>query len=171
MSELGDCVLCNVPSLLTNKTPVWLITNKTILLSTSSLYESYNYTKPITNNDFKTNVNFTPKARYTLTIEQSNELLTHSKIWNEFLVTKKNHAIIFTDESLLSNIDVAHRLENLVLPKDWDIIMLPNGNYVLTNRAANILLASCRQFNNPLNTYIQSIPGLRIVSANLNLFT
>ena len=170
MSEIGDCVLCNVPNLLTNKTPVWLITNKTIT-NTPSLYESYNYKKPLTNKDFKTNIYFTPKARYTLTIDQANELLTHSKIWNEFLVTKKNHAIIFTDESLLSNIDVAHRLENLVLPKDWDIIMLPNGDYVLTKRAANILLASCRQFNNPLKTYIHSIPGLRIVSGNVNLFT
>jgi hypothetical protein len=170
MSEITSCHLCNDNPFIANNTPVWLITENAT--QTKEIYQSYNYIKPekLEQKEINTSLVFTPKARYTLSQYQMIELMTHFKIWNEIIVTpnRVNHGIIFTDQNLnIENIDISHRLENLILPKDWDIIIINNDNrpleYVVTKRAANILLASCRQFHNPLRIYIKSIPGLRII--------
>jgi hypothetical protein len=167
---MTDCPFCDVPPIKADNTPVWLITNSNNQSLTNEIYKSLTQksTETMTAEEFKHSTLFTPKARLTLTLEQANELLTHSQIWKEIISkqkTQSNHNIIFTDMASVIDSSLSKKIENQNLPRDWDIIVLPGQNtqYVLTKRAANILLASSRQFHNPLNDFITSIPGLRIV--------
>lgn len=161
---MTDCPFCDVPPFKPDDTPVWLIGDSNNPTGLQHSYKSVtNKIRTTMNSDeFKQSTKFTPGARLNMTLAEANELLTHTEIWEQI---STNHTIIFTDESTLNNADLNKILENLTLPRDWDIIILPfdKVQYVLTKRAANILIASSRQFHKSLKVFIESIPGLRIV--------
>jgi spore germination protein YaaH len=162
---MSDCAFCEIIPFKANNTPVWIITDTNTNIHNDSIYKEaiYIQRKTISETEFKYCTDFTPKARITLTQKEASELLTHSEIWKQI---KAEHAIIFTEIANITDTQLANKLENLKLPKDWDIILLTNNQdiqYVLTKRAAHILLASSRQFHNNLKTFIESIQGLRIV--------
>ena len=162
---MTDCIFCHVPELKASNTPVWLITHASDPIQNSSVYKSVTVEPPqtITKEDFVQSILFTPAARLTLSIEEATNLLTHKKIWNKIIKSDFNHAAIFTDITYINDAKIAESLDNAILPRDWDIIIINNNQYILTKRAANILQASSRQFHNILTVFIKSIPGLKIV--------
>lgn len=162
---MTDCIFCHVPELKASNTPVWLIRPSSDPIQTSSVYKSITVepTQTISKEDFVQSILFTPATRLTLSIEEATNLLTHKKIWNKIAKSESHHAAIFTDITYINDAEIAESVDNAILPRDWDVIIINNHQYILTKRAANILLASSRQFHNILTVYIKSIPGLKIV--------
>jgi hypothetical protein len=55
-------------------------------------------------------------------------------------------------------------IENADPPKDWDILLYTtNTDYVLTRRAASLLLLFSNQIHDPLPSYMTSHPLLKVI--------
>jgi len=109
---------------------------------------------------FRFSVRFTPHARLTLNLALASQLLAHEQAWNLFVAepTALHGAFCEQEPKDLS-------LYNLDLPRDWDIIILTGTDYILTKRAARILLHSATQFHVPLIDYLQAFNVLKVVNA------
>jgi len=107
-------------------------------------------------NNYKHDTRFSPGARLSLSPEQAQEMLTHRQAWTQFLDTKAEHALICRSNHANKNI------ENVAPPKDWDVMMISDTDYVLTKRGAKLLL-STYQIHDPLPLYIQSHPLLKVI--------
>ena len=164
---MSDCVFCKIKPLLLDDTPSWIISPETNPIYEKHIYKTLTpfHKIVIKATEFKNRIDFTPKARLSMTLAEASELVTHREIWKQITA---EHSVIFTDVTNITDKKLAIKLENLTLPKDWDIIVLTDKpeqmQYVITKRASQILLASSRQFHTCLKTFIESIKGLRIVN-------
>lgn len=160
---MTDCIFCHVPNFKACNTPAWLITSAPNPIQPNSVYKSVTVEQPqtISKMAFIQSKLFTPAARLNLSVEEASNLMTHKKIWAQIAKSNIDHAAIYTDITYINDAKIAESLENAILPRDWDIIIKDN-QYILTKRAANILLASSRQFHSELSVYIKSIRSLKI---------
>jgi len=159
---MEDCHLCA-------HTPITRETNATYLVSKKQTEVPAFWLNPIlitveSPTDFKMDTRFTARARLNLTTFEATEFHHHKQAWREFLVsdTTTTTAAIF-DSTDINSEKLARRIISFDIPKDWDVLFITATQYILTRRAASLLLNSCSQIHHPLTTYIKSIPFLKIM--------
>ena len=96
----------------------------------------------------------------------ADQLIAHRKAWTDIMNGKEPYGIIFDKEAELMNINLQFRLENLKLPKDWDIIKISDTQYVLSKRAAKILVEATLQYHDPVKHLLQSLVILKVFDLN-----
>ena len=149
-----ECKFCAYTPIELTKTPVYLCSDQVPALSYASV-TTIN-TPSITNYNYDTR--FTPGARLALSQEQGLQMLTHQQAWRQFLDTKAAHALFLETQMPTAAI------ENADPPKDWDILLYTtNTDYVLTRRAASLLLLFSNQIHDPLPSYMTSHPLLKVI--------
>ena len=159
---MADCVLCKVTPILAQQTDQFIIDipdlpSKHYLNVNSLISESLH------SEELKTCKTFTPGARLRLELTEANELLTHKKIWEMFAKSDSPHAIVFNKRTDAEDIQLSIFIENKELPKDWDIILISDTQYILNKRASRILLNSSRQFYTNLESYLKSFEVLKVL--------
>lgn len=158
---MSDCQLCYVPAILAKETVVFLLNN---IEATKNLYKTYHQVPT----SHASQLDFTPgfRIRYK-NQETAVEAATHKQVWAEIhkSLDKSPYSIIFDTQRSVDDANLAIYLENAVLPKDWDIFLLTDTQYILTKRAAKILLSSAVQFNTNLSDYIRSFKVLKVIDA------
>ena len=162
---MDDCPFCHVPAILATTTVAFLASPIQI---TKQIYKSYVSieTPEISQSDF------TPGFRaklmaYNKSDQVQAQAKTHKEAWLSFLKTNTPHAIIFESEYDANDNNLAMFLENLSLPKDWDIVSFSPTQYILTKRAARILYKSSIQFNCPIQKYIHSFKVLKVIEQRI----
>jgi hypothetical protein len=160
---MEDCHLCAHTPITRENTVAYLVSNKRQAEVPASLYKSRTLITVEPPTDFKTDTRFTAKARLTLTIAEATEFLHHKQAWREFLVTKDTKCGAIFDSTDIDSEKRTRQIVSFDLPKDWDVLFITATQYVLTRRAASLLLNSCSQIHHPLTTYIKSIPFLKII--------
>jgi hypothetical protein len=159
---MADCKFCKVPPIEAAKTAVWAIDipapEKQIYLRyTNIIYQKFNQ------DEFRTMSRFSPHARLTWSLGEAFQFMAHAQAWTEFIAGPEIHCIIFDKSEQLNNKDLSMRLENLTLPKDWDVVFISETQYLMTKRAATIYANSIQQFHLPLKTYLRTFDILRVV--------
>jgi len=109
---------------------------------------------------FRYSSRFTPHARLTLNLAFAGQLLTHERAWSMFVKEQSAPYGAFYEQEPKDLLAY-----NLDLPRDWDVIILTETDYILNKRAARILLHSATQFHVPLITYLQAFNLLKVVNA------
>ena len=129
----------------------------------------YSVSVPISNvSDFRTDTRFTPEARLTLDMSGASQLSGHRIAWASFIKTGAHHGLILEDSYLANNPSNIQSLETIEIPRDWDILLLSDTQYLLTQRAASILHSSTSQFHHNLSRLLRTHPLLKSVNASLN---
>ena len=175
MNYMTDCIFCTIPDLICKKVPAFLIapqaTNATPDQKNTSYlrYSIINISPILSKAEFSKMAVFTPGSRLVLSLEDAAQLIAHRKAWSDIMNGKEPYGIIFDKESELMNIDLQFRLENLKLPKDWDIIKLTDSQYVLSKRAAKILFEATLQYHEPVKQLLQSLVILKVFDLNGSL--
>jgi len=105
---------------------------------------------------------FTPSARLLLSLKEQQEALNHRDIWINFLKSAAEYAIVF-DTDDINDKQLTIFIENKQLPKDWDIILISDTQYILNKRAARILLSSCKQIHQPIKDYLRAFEVLKVL--------
>ena len=159
---MEDCHLCAHTPITRETTATYLVSKKQSEVPAFWTNRTLITVEPPT--DFKTDTRFTAKARLILTIQEATEFLHHKQTWRNFLITDSTTktAAIF-DSADIEDERLARRIISFDLPKDWDVLFITATQYVLTRRAASLLLNSSSQIHHPLTTYIKSIPFLKIM--------
>jgi hypothetical protein len=161
---MTDCIFCTVPDLLCKTTPAYLIGPLTIPEKSRFLSYSVIDIIPIISKDvFSTMTIFTPGARLALSLKDAAELIAHRKAWLEIMQNKSHYSVIFDSEIQLNDMMTHNRIQNLQLPKDWDIVSISDTQYVLNKRAAKILVESTMQFHANVATLLDSIKILKVI--------
>jgi len=160
---MEDCEFCKVPPIEASKTAVWAID---IPVPEKSIYLRYTNIKyqKFEQDEFRTMARFSPRARLTWSLEEAFQFTAHMQAWTEFIASPEIHCLIFENSDQLNNKDLSIRLENLTLPKDWDVIFISDTQYLLTKRAANIYANSIHQYHQPLKTYLRTFEFLRLIN-------
>ena len=169
MNYMTDCIFCTIPDLICKKVPAFLIATQTIPDQKETRYLRYSIINisPISSNaEFSKMAVFTPGSRLVLTLEDAAQLIAHRKAWTDIMNGKEPYGIVFDHEDELMNIDLQFRLENLKLTKDWDIIKITDTQYVLSKRAAKILVEATLQYNEPIKQLLQSLVILKVFDLN-----
>jgi len=171
MNYMTDCIFCTIPDLICKKVPAFLISSQTIPDQKETRYLRYsiiNISPILSNEEFSKMAVFTPGSRLVLTLEDAAQLIAHRKAWTEIMNGKEHYGIIFEKEAELMNIDLQFRLENLKLPKDWDVIKMTDTTYVLNKRAAKVLYEATLQYHEPVKQLLQSLVILKVFDLNGN---
>ena len=152
---MTDCLLCNISPLIGEKIEAYLIGTpvpiKTHYLRINSI------------NDTKGNKElFTPSARLLLSLNEQQEALNHRDIWINFLKSEAEYAIVFDSENI-NDKQLTIFIENKQIPKDWDIILISDTQYIFNKRAARILLTSCKQIHQQLKDYLKAFEVLKVL--------
>jgi len=106
---------------------------------------------------------FTPGSRLVLTLDEASQLIAHRKAWTDIMNSATPLGIIFENYADLTDINLQFRLENLELPKDWDIVVISDSQYALNKRAAKILYEATLQYHAPVKSLIKSISILKVI--------
>ena len=112
---------------------------------------------------YKKATGFTPSFRLNYTQTEAIQNIQHKSAWNSFLKSNTPHAIIFDYALNAEDTQLSIYLENLIPPKDWDIIAFSETQYILNRRAAKILSQASLQFNTPINKYIRAFEVLKVI--------
>jgi hypothetical protein len=156
---MDDCRFCKTVPLKQNTIVAWCIG---FPASPKPIYLRYNTVvfPELDVDTFRFSVRFTPHARLTLNLARASQLLAHEQAWTMFVKEPSvpYGAFCEQDPKDLSTY-------NLDLPRDWDVIILTATDYILTKRAARILLHSATQFHVPLMDYLQAFNLLKVVNA------
>jgi hypothetical protein len=163
---MADCIYCTVPDLLSKKLPILLIGIPVPDISRYLNYTQIHHTEITSFSDFQKNPIFTPGSRLDMSLDSANQLIAHRKAWLETLKMSADYFAVFDDPSYLNNVDLSIRLENLKLPKDWDVIIITESQYVFTKRSAKIFIDSTLQFHLPLKTFLKSFKILKVLDIN-----
>ena len=159
---MEDCHLCAHTPITRETTAVYLVSKKQPEVPAFWTKRTLITVEPPI--DFKTDTRFTAKARLILTIQEAVEFLHHKQAWRSFIITDTTTktAAIF-DSKDINDERLVRQIISFDLPKDWDVLFITATQYVLTRRAASLLLNSSSQIHHPLTTYIKSIPFLKIM--------
>ena len=132
---------------------------------TKKYYLSINsiVTEAVKQSDFVSNTRFTAGARLTLELTEANEFLKHTEAWDKFIKSDKRYAVIFDKLKDISDKELSIFIENKRLPKDWDLVLIDDTQYILNKRAAKILMNSAKQIHHNLKTYLNSFEVLKLV--------
>ena len=166
---MSDCIFCTTPDIICKKVPVWFIGIKATPVSDTGNYLSYSniIISPILSKaEFSKMTIFTPAARLAMNLEDAAQLIAHRQVWNHIMNGKNAFGIIFDSEVDLMNKDLQFRLENLKLPKDWDIIIISDTQYVLNKRAAKILVETTLQYHDIIKDLLKSLVILKVFDIN-----
>lgn len=175
MKYMTDCIFCNIPDLICKKVPAFLISTQAAQKvpdpeNTRYLrYSIINISPILSKAEFSKMTAFTPGSRLVLSLEHASQLIAHRKAWADIMNSKEPYGIIFDQEAELMNIDLQFRLENLKLAKDWDAIKITDTQYVLTKRAAKILVEATLQYHQPVKRILQSLVILKVFDLDGNL--
>jgi len=163
------CIFCVVPEIDRTKIPVWAINIPVV--ETSPIYMRYKYmsNSELTHEEFRSSTRFTPGARTKMDINEAAKLLTHYRVWEEVMNAQDPICLVMSKDSDLKNAELTRKLESVKPPKDWDILIISDDQYVIRTRGARILYNSAGQFHLPLNTYIKSFEVLKVVQLNNTL--
>ena len=170
MKYMTDCIFCTIPDIICKKVPAFFITQAAQKVQAAPDQENARYLRysiinisPILSKaEFSKMTVFTPGSRLVLSLEDADQLIAHRKAWTDIMNGKEPYGIIFDKEAELMNIDLQFRLENLKLPKDWDIIKITDTQYVLSKRAAKILVEATLQYHDPVKQLLQSLVILKV---------
>ena len=160
--RMTDCILCKITPILASSTDLFLIDVPEIEASHYSTVNSIR-SEELRPENFKTNTAFTPGARLKMELTEAIEILNHKKVWEIFITLNSPHAIVLNNKKDAEDRQLSIFIENKEVPKDWDIILVSSNQYILTKRAARILLASTRQISNNLETYLLSFEALKVL--------
>lgn len=159
---MTDCIFCTVPELLASTLPVYCIGIPVPEKSDYLRYLSINTSPLVSQSDFLEMTIFTPGARLSLTLDDANKLISHRQAWINIMNNEEPYGAIFENPDDVTNTDIRFRLENLKLPKDWDVIEISDTQYVLNKRAAKIFVESTLQYHAPVNPFIESFVILKV---------
>lgn len=138
---MSNCIFCTVPDIIYKNTPI------------------YNVEVPVIAHQTNTTI-FTPRARLLLSPEDANRLIKHREAWISHYNSNSPHAIIA--ESQLNPL-IGKQIESMKLPKDWDIIKISATEYVLTKRAANVLILATQQYHDTVTELINTLSILKVI--------
>jgi hypothetical protein len=159
---MSACPLCIIKPIVTSLTPAFCI--ETPVTKTENYSCVVNIKSPIlSTTDFAKDARFSPAARLTLHVNSAAQLLSHREVWRQMLQLSSEHAVVFESVISLTNLQLARRVENATLAKDWDVLMVSKTEYFLTRRAAAILYKESHQFHHNLIELLNSIPHLKVV--------
>lgn len=160
-----DCPFCTIPDFVCKETPVWCIG---IEPPQSNHYSKYTQIKlpHLEKHNFVKMSTFTPGSRLALSLNDATQLIAHRQAWNDIYNGLNPYGIIFDNSEDLANTTLRFRIENLSLPKDWDMIKLSSSQYVMNKRAATVLLQATIQYHQPLDDLIRSLIILKVYDLN-----
>jgi len=161
--SMADCILCNTQPIICKETDAYII-NSPVPKTNHYLRINDISSCQIDIKDLKTVTLLTPGARSRLTITEYIEIINHRSVWEKFLQSSANHCIVFDGLKDAEDRQLSIIIENKVLPKDWDILMIGKTQYVLNKRATKILFTSSRQLNSSVSDYIKSFRVLKIAN-------
>lgn len=160
---MTDCVFCIVHPIICKEADAYIVSAP---VPTTNHYLRFNNTdtNAIGKDEFTTLKTFTPGARIKLTLTEAEEVLNHKNVWKTFLESKSYYGIVFNNTKDAENTELITSIETKTLPRDWDILVFGQGQYVFNKRAARILYSSCRQIHNNLTNFLSSFSVLQIVN-------
>jgi len=160
------CIFCVVPEIDRAKLPVWAINIPVV--QNNPIYSRYIYktTTQLNSEEFRTSTRFTPGARVSMDINEASKLLTHYRVWEEVMNAQEPICLVMTNEQDIKSSELTRKLESVKPPKDWDLLIISDDQYVIRTRGARILYNSGVQFHLPLNTYIKSFEVLKVIELN-----
>lgn len=159
---MTDCVFCTVEPIVCKETEAFLIGSPAPV--TKKHYYRFNDTNhiKIEKGNFKSLKTFTPGARLKLKLTEAEEIINHKTIWEMFLKSEKKYGIVFDNLKDAENKELTSVIEKKEVPRDWDLIMISDKQYIFNKRASRILNGSAIQINNNLKNYLQSFSTLKI---------
>jgi hypothetical protein len=158
---MSSCIFCTVPQLICTQTPAYIIGIPVPQTQLYSDFHAINITQFESQAEFNKTTFFTPGSRLDLSLEEAQRLVAHRSAWLSIMNGNKPHATILELIETLENTIITKRLENVQLPKDWDIIKITKNEYVLNKRAAKILVESTQQFHKTLEELLTSLDILK----------
>ena len=153
---MTDCQLCNTIPLLSKNIEAYLIGLPVPPIN------HYLRINNITSKPYTFDNGFTPNARLTMSQVHAQEVVNHKYVWNNFLKQSANYAIVF-NTCIIKDSQLSIFIENNVLPKDWDIILITDTQYIINKRAARILLMSLKQIHVPIKEYLLAFEVLKVI--------
>ena len=160
---MSDCIFCDIPALVCKKMPVLCIGIPVPKNTTYLSYKHINNSQSITKSNFNNLSFFTPGSRLDMNLNDANQLVAHRAAWIETIDMKEPYYAFFDNSIDLENNDISFRLENIKLPKDWDVLKITDTQYILTKRATKIFLNSNLQFHLTLKILIDSFEILKVL--------
>lgn len=159
---MDDCPFCKTIPLLANALPVWCIG---FPVQTNPRYLRYNTVAvpELTADYLRTSDRFTPRARMELNLALAGQLIAHEKAWAEFVDAPEPYGAFYEHAEAATNSNLPAFIENLDIPRDWDVILLSSTEYLLNKRAARILKQSAVQFHVKLFEYMNAFKVLKVV--------
>jgi hypothetical protein len=157
---MSDCIFCTVPDIIYKNTAIYNVGVPVIVEDAACKTINIVTTQLKTNIDLSKATIFTPRSRLVLSLEDANRLIKHREAWLLHSKSTSPHAIIA--ESLLTSL-IGRQLESMKLPKDWDIIKITTTDYVLTQRAAKVLILATQQYHDNVTDLIDTLSMLKVL--------
>lgn len=161
---MGDCKLCKPNLIKAEKMGVWSLGIPVPATNKHYLSQKYIAKRTIEKDELRTTDKVTPAGRLLMTEADVSQIMAHYQAWDEFIQSSAEFGAFFETPDTVNNNDIAARLENLELPRDWDIILIDDTEYVLNKRTARILKVSAQQFHCPLKVYLTVFDIFKIIS-------
>jgi len=156
---MTDCIFCTVPDIIYKTIPIYSVG---VPVVTEDPNHNIVAKQLKTATDLAKATVFTPRSRLVLSLEDANRLIKHRTAWLLYSKNTSPHAII-TENPL--NPLIGRKLESMKLPKDWDIIKISPTDYVLTQRAAKVLILATQQYHDKLPDLIGTLAILKVLHA------
>lgn len=154
---MSDCIFCTVPDIVYKDTPIYNVGAPVVEEYTNAI----NGTKHLkSKSDLAKATIFTPRSRLVLSLEDANRLIRHREAWLLHSKSTVPHALIAESQM---NPSIGRKLESMQLPKDWDIVKISATEYVLTKRAAKVLILATQQYHDTVPDLIDTLSILKVV--------
>lgn len=163
---MSDCAFCVIPEIICAKIPAYCIRIPVPEKLHYLQYNIINISNIKSESDFYKMTNFTPGSRCNLSLDDANRLLAHRQAWILINTNNEPYGAVFENMSDIENNTIKIQLENLQLPKDWDIIKISENQYILNKHASRVLIQSTYQFHLPLHILLNSVEFLKVFNLN-----
>ena len=160
---MEDCKFCKNNPVKAEKLPVWTIGIPAP--STNKHYLSYKYItkRLISKDELRTTDKVTPAGRLLMSEADVSQIMAHQLAWDEFLASESEFGAFYETEASINSNKLHLAIENTELPRDWDIIMIGEFDYILNKRAARILRSSSIQVHCQLKLFLTIFDVLRVI--------
>jgi len=159
---MSSCIFCTVPELICKQTPAYIVGIPVPQTQLYSTYHAINITPFESQAEFNKTTVFTPGSRLVLALEEASRLVAHRQAWLSIMKGSTPHGALLETIETAESATIIKRLENLQLPKDWDVIKITKNEYVLTKRAAKILSDATLQYHLDLCALLSSLDILKV---------
>lgn len=156
-NSMSDCIFCTVPDIVYKNTPIYNVGTPVVDENTVSNIVTKQLKTPA---DLSKATIFTPRSRLVLSLEDANRLIKHREAWLLHSNSTNPHAII--TENQLTPL-IGRQIESMKLPKDWDIVKITTTDYVLTQRAAKVLILATQQYHDTVPDLIDTLSMLKVL--------